>query len=300
LKTIFAFDGQGAFKPGFGKNLVESEFKSHFNRVIKYTKVDVEEYSWGKSAIKTTQDNSKLQITLFSQCYALGQATVTALLTPPDLVMGHSLGEISALIFCGALELQQGCDLIKKRGELMERVAKDLNQDLLIVQGVALPTLEEWVKLDSGLHIYISNINSKNQIAIAGATEDLKVFTQKLKNEKVKFLFLDARIGFHSPLLRGIADEFSEAIDSLTVLSPKIPFFSVQADRILEDADEIRSYLKSHLLAPVYWSRAMKTVTGMFNSDCRVIEIGPSKTLKGFFMTDCPGVPTHLCIEFVK
>jgi len=300
MKTIFAFDGQGAFKPGFGKNIVEGDYQHHFMEVKKHANLDLEEFSWGKSSINTALDNSKLQITLFSQCYALGQATLKALSTPPDLVMGHSLGELSALIFCGSIELKQGCDLILKRGELMERVAKSLSQDLLIMMGVEVSIIENWVKANPTLNIYISNINSKSQVAIAGEKNDLKTFSNFLRTQKVKFIFLDSRIGFHSPLLESINQEFIKEIDQLNIHKPKYPFFCVHADRILEDRDEIRAYLKNHLLTPVYWSRAMETVTNLFNSNYQMIEVGPSKTLKGFFMTDCPTISTHLCTEFVK
>lgn len=279
-KIAYLFDGQGAFKPGIGRELYKNypsakELIEKSSRVLGY---DLTAHLWGESATNTANLTSIAQpaISVISLVYAklLEEIDVNA-----GIALGHSLGEATAIVYCQALDFEQGIQMIKKRGELMEREGKQ--GTMMAVINTAYKDLDEICKAISkeiNQPLVIANINAPAQIVISGSSAGIKIAAQKIAAIKGRGIPLNVGGAWHSPYLHKAADEFSAFLDNLTFKRPKHKFYSVVEQRVIDEPDQIKKSLQKQMLYHVDWVKAVNNVFGLGYDF--FLEIGPSKILK--------------------
>jgi [acyl-carrier-protein] S-malonyltransferase len=287
---VFLFDGQGAFRPGMGKDLCNKYPKARkiidtSGEILGY---DLAEYLWGNKASGTADQTSIAQpaISTVSLAYAgvLSEHGLTATVS-----LGHSLGEVTAMVYCGVVSFSDGIKMIQKRGEVME--AGGGQGTMMAVLNIERPQLErmcEEVSEDTSDSVVVANINAPDQIVISGSKEGVKRVAQLVAEKKGRGIPLQIGGAWHSPYLRDAAEDFSKFLDGIEFKKPMRQFYSVVEQAMLESPAAIKDSLKNQMLSQVNWVRAMENVRDKGYSI--FLEIGPSKILKNLAAKIDPAV----------
>jgi|UniRef100_A0A7V3RIF4 [acyl-carrier-protein] S-malonyltransferase len=279
-RFVFLFDGQGAFKPGIGRELYNkySQAREIIDRGCDVLGYDIKEYLWGEKANQTSSMTSIAQpaISLVSLAYAriLEDMEIVC-----DVSLGHSLGEATAIVYCGVTDFSDGIRMIKKRGEVMEKGGKEGGMMAMI--NIPMDLLEkecEQVSKEVNEPVVIANINAPNQIVVSGSKKGLQLIAQFASKNRGKGIPLDVGGAWHSPYLKDASEEFSAFLDTIEFKNPKRNFYSVVEQKILNYGDEIKDSLKKQMLARVDWVRAIENLKS--SGYDAFLEIGPSRILK--------------------
>lgn len=279
-KTVFLFDGQGAFRPGIGEELYNKhdtakKIIDNSSTVLKY---DLTEWLWGDKASGTAGKTSIAQpaISIVSLAYA---AILNSLGITAHISLGHSLGEVTAIIHCGIVSFEDGIRIVKKRGELMEREGKHGTMMAVInIDASVLQDMCEQASQEISEPVVVANINAPSQIVISGSQNSIKKVAQLVAQQRGRGIPLKVGGAWHSPYLNDAAKEFSGFLDTITFQNPQSKFYSVVDQRILDDPEDIKNSLKTQMLAQVNWVQAITNLTSLGNTT--FLEIGPSKILK--------------------
>jgi [acyl-carrier-protein] S-malonyltransferase len=277
---VFLFDGQGAFRPGVGKELHKMYPKAkdiieQSNAILGY---DLTKFLWGDKADDTAGRTSIAQpaISVVSLAYA---EVLSELGLEGSVSLGHSLGEATAIVYCGVLDFEDGVRMIQKRGEVMEAAGK--RGTMMAILNVKLDVLEMMcrrVTEDMSEPVVVANINTPNQIVISGSKEGIKKVAQRVAEARGRGILLNVGGAWHSPYLEEAANSFASFLDNIRFNKPKREFYSVMEQKILEDPEEIRTSLKKQMLSQVNWVRAVENLRTA--GHVAFLEIGPSKILK--------------------
>jgi [acyl-carrier-protein] S-malonyltransferase len=294
----FLFDGQGAFRPGVGKELCEKypgakEVIERSSAVLGY---DLTDYLWGEQAQGTSGKTSLAQpaISAVSLAYAeiLKTFGVSAAVS-----LGHSLGEITAVVYSGIVSFDDGVRIIQKRGEVMEKGGG--HGTMMAVLNVDLADLEklcEEASDEAGEPVVIANINAPNQIVISGSQPGIRYVAQTVTKNRGRGIPLRVGGAWHSPFLKEAAATFSDYLDSVPFSRPTVPFYSVVEQKILDDPVSIKVSLKNQMLARVHWVAAIEHLSSQGYT--RLLEIGPSKILKDLVLKIAPHVKVETTALF--
>lgn len=279
-EVVFIFDGQGAFRPGVGKELC-SKYPEAQQVVDKSSEIlgyDLTEYLWGVRAEQTSSKTSIAQpaISTLSLAYAAVLKNVGVI---ADVSLGHSLGEATAIINCGAVSFEHGIQMIKRRGEVMEKGGK--GGSMMAVINVELPTLEDLCKTaseETSESVVVANINSPKQIVVSGSKKGLTKVAQLVAKTGGRCIPLNVGGAWHSPYLKDAAEEFVQFLDTIQFNKPTSRFYSVVDQKIIDNEIIIRDSLKRQMLSQVNWITAIENLKTMHYRT--FLEIGPSKILK--------------------
>ncbi len=295
---VFLFDGQGAFRPGVGKELYEKypEANEIVSRSSKTLGFDLTDHLWGENAKNTSSRTSIAQpaISVISLAYAhvLKKLGVVA-----QVSLGHSLGEVTAIVYCGIVTFEDGVKIIQKRGAVMEKGGG--HGSMMAVINVDLAELENLCKSVSdelSEPVVVANINAPNQIVISGSQSGMNKVAQLVVRHHGRAIPLKVGGAWHSPYLKTAAEEFSLYLDSIQFSKPALPFYSVVEQKILDDPDAIKASLKKQMLARVHWVAAIENLKNLgYNT---FLEIGPSKILKDLVFKITPGAKVETTALF--
>jgi len=277
---VFLFDGQGAFRPGIGKEFCNAypkaqEIIGESSRILGY---DLAEYLWGKKASDTASQTSIAQpaITAVSLAYA---EILSDLGVQGAASLGHSLGEATAVVYCGIVSFSDGIKMIQKRGEVME--AGGRQGTMMAILNIELDALENMCSEVASLisePVVVANINAPNQIVISGSQEGIKKVAQRVAENRGRGIPLNVGGAWHSPYLKDAAEDYAHFLDEIEFKKPNRDFYSVVDQKILKDADAIKTSMKEQMLSQVNWIHAIRNLKSFGYS--AFLEIGPSKILK--------------------
>lgn len=279
-KFIFMFDGQGAFKPGIGKELYDkyAPAKDTIEKCSSILGYDLKAHLWGTQASETSSKTSIAQpaISAVSLAYA---AVLKDLGLTADVSLGHSLGEITAIVHCGIVSFNDGMKIIQKRGEVMERGGGQGTMMAVInIKEKQLADMCLRVTEEVNEPVVVANINAPNQIVISGSKEGIKQVAQQVARHQGKGIPLRVGGAWHSPFLADAAREFTKFLETVTFSKPASQFYSVVEQKLLEDPETIKGSLNKQMLAQVHWITAIRNLVELHY--LRFIEIGPSTILK--------------------
>ena len=202
----------------------------------------------------------------------------------PNLLAGHSLGEYSALLASNSINIDDAVSLVHKRGKCMENSQKGsmfaiLNLDLKEINQICMVAEEE-----TGQVISPANINSPNQVVIAGSDEAAKIAAERCKEAGAKrCIQLKVSVASHCNLMDEAASIFKKELDEHKFNTPEIPIVHNVDAKVEEDATNIPKKLLEQLTLPVQWTETMKYIKTF---DGIVIECGPGKVLSGLAKTN--------------
>lgn len=290
---VLVFPGQASQYKQMGINWYNSfsRFKEVFDYINQKLIQDYKDYI-DSDLFSILENEEKINITLYSQI-SIFAVSVSCFETIKDLFenvvcfTGHSLGEYSALVCANSLTLDQGIDLVVKRGYFMHNYSKNGTMFAVIYQFNydTIQKLEEIVQKNFSV---IANYNSYNQLIISAPLENSENLKEEIKKEfnNAKIIPLKVSGAFHSYLVKEANEHMKKEIDKINFLEPCKPVFLNLDSRGYLKGSEIKEAMKGQMVSPVKW---IQTVENIYNSYENIIflEILPNKVLtnlvrKGF------------------
>lgn len=285
----YVFPGQGAQFPGMGKDLYESSdiAKALFQQANDILGFNIQQIMFEGTEeelkqTKVTQPAIFLHSTILAAC--LGDSF------QPDMVAGHSLGEISALVANKTLSFEDGLRLVSKRALAMQEACEREPSTMAAILGLEDHVVEEICATIDGV-VVPANYNCPGQLVISGSVPAVEAACAKLTEAGAKrALILPVGGAFHSPLMEPAREELAAAIKATTFHAPICPVYQNVTASGVTDPVAIQENLVAQLTAPVRWTQTMNQ---MIADGCaEVIEVGPGKVLQGLFKKVDRAFPT--------
>ena len=207
----YLFPGQGTQFPGMGKELFEKsklaqEYFKRGNDILGFSITDV----MFEGSAKDLKQTKFSQPAIFLHSFILAKTLGNNF--NPDMVAGHSLGEISALAAIGSLDFESALKLISKRSSAMQKVCEIENTGMAVVVGLYDVIVKDICKKIDGV-VVPANYNAPNQVVISGEMKALNEACEKLRPGAIAVVNLPVSGAFHSPLMKPIVEEFRLAIE---------------------------------------------------------------------------------------
>jgi [acyl-carrier-protein] S-malonyltransferase len=201
----------------------------------------------------------------------------------PDLVAGHSLGELVALYSAGVFDVETGLALMQRRSELMAAAGGGA---MTAVIGFDPQQLQELVAATEG--VVVANDNSEAQVVLSGTPEAVATVTGALPCKRAIPLAVSG--AFHSPFMAEAAARFSEELERVPFRQATVPVLSNSDPTPERDPNVLKSRLKRQMTTGVRWRETMARLEQ--DGILTVVEIGPGNVLSGLIKRSCPGVQT--------
>ena len=286
-KIAFLFPGQGSQAVGMGNDLYH-EFE--FVKEIFEMADEIAGAFISRLCFKGPMEDLTQTVNLQPALTAVNLACLAAIRNggiSPDASAGHSLGEYSALHAAGIISQEDTIRLVIKRGELMHREATRNPGAMHAVVGLSIDTIQELVSMiQSEGPVSVANHNTELQIVITGAAGPVEKVSALARERGAKSIPLRVSGAWHSELIKGAEEEFSEFLDNTPFHPPAgIVVHNVTADSAAQPG-EIRSIMARQLCSPVRWYESMRKL----QSDGITVfaEVGPGKVLTGLLKKILP------------
>jgi len=198
----------------------------------------------------------------------------------PDVVAGHSLGEITALAAAGVVTDETAVTLAAWRGELMQEAAVDLDGGMLAVVTDRREEFLNWFAAAAPSEVVIANDNAPGQLVLSGRVQILGELARRISAEGLgRHRLLDVAGSWHGPWMAQARDQFGSRVEQIPFARPRIPILLNATGRPSIDPEEIRDRVVESIAAPVRWREAMERLRGMEVSS--IFEAGPGRVLSG-------------------
>jgi [acyl-carrier-protein] S-malonyltransferase len=277
MKVAFCFPGQGSVEPGMGREFAEAipEARAVYTRGSVAANLDLERLCFRADADELL-DTAVQQPALVATSLAV-LAAIRAQGIEPDYVIGHSVGEFSALAACGSMTDEEAIELVRERGIAMAEAAARHPGSMAAILGLEDEVVETLCRKILG--VWPANYNCPGQIVVSGenaAVDECCELAQEAGARRAVKLKVSG--AFHSPLVARAADRLRPAIDKVKFQEPVAPFMSTVTAR-LESAQRMGPLLVDQLTAPVRFTQAASEL--MREGVRTFVEIGPGNVLSG-------------------
>ena len=301
MLKAFVFPGQGSQFPGMCKDLYDAHAEARemcqtANRLLGFSLTDV--------MFDGSADDLK-QTKVTQPAVFLHSVVAQRLMTieQPDMVAGHSLGEFSALVACGALRFEDALLLVSARAQAMQEACEANPGTMAAVLGLPdekvveiceqissneAPSLEG--RAGGGV-VIAANFNCPGQIVISGDVDAVDAACVALKEAGARrALKLPVGGAFHSPLMQPAAEDLKAAILKTDFYKPFCPIYQNVTAEAETEPGIIRENLLKQLIAPVRWTQSVQNMiadanNGNYgnneNNGVAFYEFGPGDVLKG-------------------
>ena len=299
MLKAFVFPGQGSQFPGMCKDLYDAHAEARemcqtANRLLGFSLTDV--------MFDGSADDLK-QTKVTQPAVFLHSVVAQRLMTieQPDMVAGHSLGEFSALVACGALRFEDALLLVSARAQAMQAACEANPGTMAAVLGLPdekvveiceqissneAPSLEG--RAGGGV-VVAANFNCPGQIVISGEIEAVDAACVALKEAGARrALKLPVGGAFHSPLMQPAAEDLKEAILKTDFHKPFCPIYQNVTAKAETEPGIIRENLLKQLTAPVRWTQSVQNMIA--DGATEFYEFGPGDVLKGMIRKINPEV----------
>jgi [acyl-carrier-protein] S-malonyltransferase len=277
MKIAFCFPGQGSQDVGMGR-AIAAEFpaaRAAYDEASEAVGFDVAKLCFEGSIEELTRTELQQPALVATSIACLG--AVRTLGIEPDYVIGHSVGEYSALAAADAIGTGDAVALVRARGEAMAEAARETPGAMAAVLGLEDAVVEELCLTIEG--VWPANYNCPGQIVVSGENAAVdRLIEEAAARGARKTVKLRVSGAFHSPLVARAAERLRPAIAKATWRDPTPPFMSTVSAKI-EDAQRIGSLLVDQLTGPVRFTQAVR---GLVKDGVEMfVEIGPGQVLSG-------------------
>lgn len=276
-KIAFMFPGQGSFEPGMGREIAEAEpaAMAVYEQGSAASGLDLRRLCFSGTS-EELMETEVQQPALVTTSLAIN-AALRANGIVPDFVVGHSVGEFSALGAVGSIGISEAIALVRERGLAMAAAAKDKPGSMAAILGLADEVVEALCKK---IHnVWPANYNCPGQLVISGQTPSVDECCTEAEREGARrAVRLRVSGAFHSPLVANAAERLRPAIDKIEFKMPSASFMSTVTAK-LEEAQRYRTLLVEQLTAPVKFTQAARELVG--HGVETFVEVGPGNVLSG-------------------
>ncbi len=276
-KVAFMFPGQGSFEAGMGRDVAEAipEAMAVFDMGSAASGMDLKQLCF-ESPAEALVDTEVQQPALVATCLSLDAALRVRGIVP-DVVVGHSVGEFSALGSAGSMTVPEALALVRERGLAMAEAAKLRPGSMAAILGLADEAVEALCKKIA--NVWPANYNCPGQLVISGETPSVdEACTEAEREGARRAIKLRVSGAFHSPLVERAADRLRPAVERVQLIDGRAQFMSTVTARI-EDAKAYRELLIQQLTAPVKFTQAARELINQ--GVTTFVEVGPGSVLSG-------------------
>ena len=287
MLKAFVFPGQGSQFPGMCKDLYDAhkearEMCQAADRLLGFSLTDV-------MFNGTAEDLKQTKVT--QPAVFLHSVVAQRLMTveTPNMVAGHSLGEFSALVACGALRFEDALLLVSARAQAMQAACEANPGTMAAVLGLPDEQVDAICQnLQDGV-VVAANFNCPGQVVISGEIEAVEAACVALKEAGARrALRLPVGGAFHSPLMAPAAEELKAAILKTEFRKPFCPIYQNVSAKAEKEPEIIRENLLKQLTAPVRWTQSVQNMIA--DGATEFYEFGPGDVLKGLIRKINPDV----------
>ena len=292
-RIAMIFPGQGSQTIGMGKSFYENSdlAKEMFEKAGARIGVDFKALLF--------EENEQINQTAFTQPAILLVSIIAYKLfqqkhsVKPALLLGHSLGEISALCAAGAIDYLDAVELVHKRGALMQAACEGIEAGMMAIVGLDDASIEK-VCLDArnkeNKSIWPANYNQKDQLVIAGLKPDLSSMEGAFKEAGAKrALLLNMSVASHCPLLVSAQAPLKVELERMLNHPFVAPVISNVTAKPYETKQQALELVTEQLIKPVLYKQSIAAIKEDVDM---AIEFGNGAVLKGMNRRINPDMPT--------
>ncbi len=281
--TAIIFPGQGSQFVGMSKDFYDN-FKvarNIFEEIQDYVELNLKK-------IIFENENNLLDITSFTQIsiFTASMVIFKTLELEKDLnsysikvMLGHSLGEYTALACSNKINLKECSIILKNRGELMNNAVSVNETGMAALIGCDSNQIYEIINKNK-IDLEIANDNSPLQVVVSGKSSEIDKSKDIFLNNNVKrFVKLNVSAAFHSKFMNNAQEALAFEIDKLKFHKNSINIISNYTADISSDNSIIKKALKNQMANKVRWTESIKKLEKI--GEKKIIEIGPNKVLSG-------------------
>lgn len=281
--TAILFPGQGSQYIGMSKDFYKNFFNSKliFEEVEDSTSIDVKKIIF-EDPLNQLNLTNYTQLCVFTASYSIFRVVETEFDLKKmnvNTMLGHSLGEYSALASSNKITLSDCAKLLKLRGELMHRAVKPNESGMAAIIGLDCISIQNIID-EENLDVQIANDNSPIQVVISGMINNInKSRDIFLKKGVKKFVKLNVSAAFHSNLMLEAQNIMRKYIDETIFFDSDISIISNVSSKISNSSKAIKESLINQMANKVRWKESINELE--INNEKNLIEIGPGKVLSG-------------------
>ncbi|CUH39365.1 Malonyl CoA-acyl carrier protein transacylase [Jannaschia seosinensis] len=285
MTRAFVFPGQGAQTIGMGRDLAEAY-------PVARAVFDEVDAALGESLSATIWDGDIETLTLTRNAQPALMATSIAALRALEaegvrvadhaaFVAGHSLGEYSALVAAGSLDLSDAARLLRIRGEAMQNAVPVGDGAMAALLGLDLETARAVAEeAAEGDVCQAANDNDPAQVVVSGHRAAVERAVEIAKGRGAKrALLLPVSAPFHCALMAPAAAAMAEALDTVKIADPVVPLIANVTAAPVQDASQIRPLLVDQVTGAVRWRESVMRMGA--EGVTEIWEIGAGKALSG-------------------
>jgi [acyl-carrier-protein] S-malonyltransferase len=206
---------------------------------------------------------------------------------------GHSLGQVTALIAAGVLDLDDGVRFAARRAELTQAAADAHTGRMAALLGATVEQAEDACTAAPDA-CWVANDNAPGQVVIAGTPDGVDAGVARAKEIGVRRASSLAVGGaFHTPLMASARDGLTAALESVTLTAPRAPIVSNHDGVAYDDAEGWRARLPDHVTVPVRWRTSMETLAGLGAET--FVEVGHGSMIAGVAKRTVPDIRVIGC-----
>ena len=282
----YIYPGQGSQSVGMGKTLaaVSPEAAAAWQESDEALGQSISQLAWEGPAeqldLTVNAQPALLAASIAAQrALEASLAGVSSPFGPPSYFAGHSMGQYSAMVAAGVLDLGDAVRLVRERGRLMQASSGDGAMAAII--GLPDEKADELIAVGAAEGIItVANRNSPGQIVISGQRAAVEAAAAAAKGLGARRgLVLPVSVAAHSPLMSEAADGMRQALADITFNAPTAPLLANADAIVLSDGEACRDELIDHLTRGVDWVTAVKTMAAAGTDT--FVEVGPGKVLTG-------------------
>ena len=276
-KIAFMFPGQGSFEAGMGRDiaLAVPEAMAVYDEASEAAGMDLKDLCFNRP-VEDLMDTQVQQPALVTTSLAI-DAALRARGINPDVVVGHSVGEFSALGSAHSLSVRDAISLVRDRGAAMAEAARVNPGSMAAILGLADEAVESLCKKIS--NVWPANYNCPGQLVISGETPSVDEACLEAEREGARrAVKLRVSGAFHTPLVARAAEALRPAVERVNLAEGRATFMSTVTARV-EDAQRYRELLIEQLTAPVRFTQAARELVNQ--GVTTFVEVGPGNVLSG-------------------
>ncbi len=276
-KIAFMFPGQGSFQIGMGREIAEAmpEAMAVYLAGSAACGIDLRQLCfWGTDEELTQTDLQ--QPALVATSLAIN-AALRARSVEPAYVVGHSVGEFSALGAANSLGVSETIALVRERGLATAAAANERPGSMAAILGLADEKVETLCRKIA--NVWPANYNCPGQLVVSGETAAVdECCSQARSAGAARAVRLRVSGAFHSPLVEHAAERLKPALERIDFKTPTAQFVSTVTARF-EEAQRYPGLLLEQLTTPVRFAQAARELIGQ--GVTTFVEVGPGTVLSG-------------------
>ncbi|ADR36823.1 (Acyl-carrier-protein) S-malonyltransferase [Oceanithermus profundus DSM 14977] len=278
------FPGQGSQKVGMGRAFAEGSAAARavFERAEAALPGLLDTIWEGpEEALRLTENQQPALLAVSAAAWAAWREAGGP---DPAYAAGHSLGEWSAHVAAGTLELEDALRLVRNRGRYMQEAVPEGEGAMAAILKLDEAAVREVVQRTEG--VWIANLNSPGQVVISGRKEAVEAAAAQLKERRGRVVPLKVSAPFHSELMAPAREALARDLARVELRTPRFPVFSNVTAEPATDPERIRELLLAQITAPVRWVEILEGMHG--RGVTTFVELGSGNVLTGLVRRTLP------------